>query len=176
MKYPAITYCLFLAAAILSISCAEEECTNLDDPQLVLEFKTKFLTATGLPGERDTSLTIRNLYGLGKTEPKDTNFQAKSLILPLSQVSDETAYVLDYGSSDTTVNGEVQQRARRVTLAVSYRRQSFFVSDVCGFNVKFRELTLDTLRTTYPKDSIAIVKNLVDEANTANIRIYIRGK
>lgn len=180
MKHPVITYCLFLTAAILAVSCAEEECTNLDDPRLVLEFKTQYLdTISGRLRDRDTSLAIRNVYGLGQPVPRDTMYSTKSLILPLSQLRDETAFVIAFGRRDTTINDTLVKQGWTDTIAVQYRRQSFFVSDVCGFNVKFKDLTLDTLQTTFPKDSrdsIVIVKNVVDEANTPNLRLYVQAR
>jgi hypothetical protein len=171
MKHPAITYCLFLAAAILGVSCAEEECTNLDDPQLVIEFRTSDSTATTGRRERVDTLIIHSLTGLRGTRPADTLYSGShsSVLLPLSQISDTTSFQMIYSLREDTT-----KKVWKDIIAVRYERQPFFVSDVCGFNVRFTNLTLDMVRTTYPKDSISVQKNIVDESNTANIRMYFK--
>jgi hypothetical protein len=167
MKIPCWKYLLF-SALLLTVACAEEDCTNLDDPLLTIEFKTRFTTAAGQQRERDTSLVVRHVYGVGKT-PRDSLVRPgtyRSLILPVNQRTDTTSFrILYYPASDTS------RTVRTGTISLRYRRQSFFVSDVCGFNIRYNDL--DTIRAVMPlNQSLVIFKNTVDEANTPNIRIY----
>lgn len=163
-----VKYLFFFAVIILTASCAEEDCTNLDDPLLTVEFKTRFTTPAGQRRERDTSLVIRNVYGLGKA-PQDSLVGPgtyKNLVLRLNQRTDTTSFrILYYPAGDTT------RTVRTGTLSVQYLRQSFFVSDVCGFNVRFNNL--EPTGADLPlSESVVILKNTVDEANASNIRIF----
>jgi hypothetical protein len=172
MKYPALlylTYLALLAVSLLATACAEEECTNLDDPVLNVEFRTFQLNpATNLLRERSDTMAIRNLYGVGRPS---TDTLAKgnrtSLLLPLSQVDDFSTFQMFYNipGNDTL---------REVIFTVRYRRESFFVSDVCGFNVRFRDLTVDDIPPRAPVDSIKVINNVISETNTnaVNIRMY----
>jgi hypothetical protein len=167
MKIPCWKYLLF-SALVLTVSCAEEDCTNLDDPLLTIEFKTRFTTAAGQQRERDTSLVVRHVYGVGKS-PQDSLVRPgtyRNLILPVNQRTDTTSFrILYYPVSDAS------RTVRTGTISLRYRRQSFFVSDVCGFNIRYNDL--DTIRAVMPlNQSLVIFKNTVDEANTPNIRIY----
>jgi hypothetical protein len=52
------------------------------------------------------------------------------------------------------------------------------VSDVCGFNVRFRDLTVARIDTNAAFDSIRVINNLISETNTnaVNIRMYFKSK
>jgi hypothetical protein len=175
MKYPALiylTYLALLAVALLATACAEEECTNLDDPVLNVEFRTFQLNpATNLLRERGDTVVIRHLYGVGRSLTdslvRGTNRNRTNLLLPLSQTTNESAFRMIYNipGNDTV---------REVTFTVRYRRESFFVSDVCGFNVRFRDLEVDPLLPSAPFDSIKVINNVISETNTnaVNIRMY----
>jgi hypothetical protein len=176
MKYPALIYPIYLALlamALLTSACAEEECTNLDDPVLNIEFRTFQRNATGFPRERSDTVIILNLYGVGKPSTDSlvigSNRQRSSLLLPLSQASDTTAFRMIYHLPEDTTR-------RDAVIKVRYRREPFFVSDVCGFNVRFRDLTVDRIPSNPVFDSIRVVNNLVSETNTnaVNIRMYFK--
>lgn len=175
MKYPALlylTYLVLLAVTLLATACAEEECTNLDDPVLNVEFRTFQLNPlTNLLRERSDTVQIRHLYGVGRP-PTDSlvtgsNRLRTNVLLPLSQTTDESAFRMLYNipGNDTL---------REVTFKVRYRRESFFVSDVCGFNVRFRDLEVDPIPRSAPFDSIKVINNVISETNTnaVNIRMY----
>jgi hypothetical protein len=175
MKYPALlylTYLCLLAVALLATACAEEECTNLDDPVLNVEFRTfQINPLTNLLRERGDTVVIRHLYGVGRPTTDSlvtgSNRQRTSLLLPLSQTNDVTAFRMIYNLREDTAR-------RELTFTVRYRRESFFVSDVCGFNVRFRDLTVDPIPRSAPFDSIRVINNVISETNTnaANIRMY----
>ena len=175
MKYPALlylTYLALLAVALLATACAEEECTNLDDPVLNVEFRTFQLNNFNIPRERGDTVVIRNLYGLGRpsTDTLATGNRT-SVLLPLSQLNDVSAFRMIYHLREDTTR-------REATITVQYRRESFFVSDVCGFNVRFRDLTVARIDTNAAFDSIRVINNLISETNTnaVNIRMYFKSK
>jgi len=179
MKYPALiylTYLALLAVALLATACAEEECTNLDDPVLNVEFRTfQVNPATNLLRERGDTVVIRHLYGVGRpltdSLVRGTNRNRTNLLLPLSQLNDVTAFRMIYHLREDTTR-------REAVITVRYRRESFFVSDVCGFNVRFRDLTVARIDTNAAFDSIRVINNLISETNTnaVNIRMYFKSK
>jgi hypothetical protein len=176
MKYPALlylTYLALLAVTLLATACAEEECTNLDDPVLNVEFRTFQLNpVTNLFRERGDTVVIRNLYGVGRpsTDTLATGDRS-SVLLPLSQLNDVSAFRMIYHLREDTTRQEA-------TITVRYQRESFFVSDVCGFNVRFRDLTVARIDTNAAFDSIRVINNLISETNTnaVNIRMYFKSK
>ena len=178
MKYPALiylTYLALLAVALGVTACAEEECTNLDDPVLNVEFRTFQDNSFGVPRERGDTLVIRHLYGVGQP-PTDslvtgTNRSRTSILLPLSQRNDVTAFRMIYNLREDTTRQEA-------VITVRYRRESFFVSDVCGFNVRFRDLEVDSIPPNAAFDSIKVINKLISETNTnaVNIRMYFKTK
>ncbi len=173
MKYPAfiyLTYLALLAVALLATACAEEECTNLDDPVLNVEFRTFQPNPNnlGVLRERADTVVIRNLYGVGRPSTDTLVFGNRtSVLLPLSHRNDVTAFRMIYHLPEDTTR-------REATITVQYRRESFFVSDVCGFNVRFRDLTVDPIPPAAPFDSIKVINNVISETNTnaVNIRMY----
>jgi hypothetical protein len=175
MKYPALlylTYLALLAVALLTTACGEEECTNLDDPVLNIEFRTFQRNATGFLRERSDTVVIRNLYGVGKpTTDTLASGSRSSVLLPLSHVKDSVAFRMIYHLREDTTR-------REATITVQYRREPFFVSDVCGFNVRFRDLTVARIDTNAVFDSIRVVNNVISETNTnaVNIRMYFKTK
>ncbi|MBD0259861.1 MAG: hypothetical protein ICV83_29430 [Cytophagales bacterium] len=172
MKYPAFIYLTYLALLVVALgvtACAQEECTNLDDPVLNVEFRTFQLNRiTNLPRERGDTVVIRNLFGVGSPSP-DTLARGNrtSLLLPLSQTNDFSTFRMVYSTPEDSI-------PREATITVRYRRESFFVSDVCGFNVRFRDLTVDPISPSAPFDSIRVINNVISETNNnaANIRMY----
>jgi hypothetical protein len=179
MKYPALiylTYLVLLTVALGATACAEEECTNLDDPVLNVEFRTfQNNPVTNLPRERGDTVVIRHLYGVGRpltdSLVRGTNRNRASVLLPLSQLNDVTAFRMIYHLREDTNRQEA-------TITVRYRRESFFVSDVCGFNVRFRDLTVDPIPSNPAFDSIRVINNVISETNTnaVNIRMYFKTK
>lgn len=178
MKYPALiylTYLVLLAVALLATACAEEECTNLDDPVLNVEFRTFQLNSFNVFRERTDTVVIRHLYGVGRPSTDSlvtgTNRQRTSVLLPLSQINDVTAFRMIYHLREDTTR-------REATITVRYRREPFFVSDVCGFNVRFRDLTVDSIPPSPAFDSIRVINNVISETNTnaVNIRMYFKNQ
>jgi|GEM_PF-2642130 len=172
MKHPVLTYLTLLALTLLVAACAEEECTNLDDPVLNVEFRTFQLNSFGVPRERADTLVIFNLYGVGR--PSTDTLAAgdrTSVLLPLSHVNNQSAFRMVY-----RLREEPAATRREATLTVRYRRESFFVSDVCGFNVRFRDLEADRLPADPALDSIRVINNAISETNTnaVNIRMYFK--
>ncbi len=175
MKYPALlylTYLALLAVSLLATACAEEECTNLDDPVLNVEFRTFQLNpTTNLLRERGDTMRIRHLYGVGRRITDSlvtgTNRLRTSVLLPLSHTNDVTAFRMIYHLREDTAR-------REATITVRYRRETFFVSDVCGFNVRFRDLTVDDIPADSAFDSIRVINNVISETNinAVNIRMY----
>jgi hypothetical protein len=178
MKYPAfiyLTYLALLAVALLATACAEEECTNLDDPVLNVEFRTFQRNTFNVFRERGDTLVIRNLYGEGRP-PTDSlvtgsNRLRTSVLLPLSQLNDVTAFRMIYHLREDTTR-------REATITVRYRREPFFVSDVCGFNVRFLDLAVDSIPPNPAFDSIRVINNVISETNTnaVNIRMYFKNR
>jgi hypothetical protein len=177
MKYPALiylTYLALLAVTLLATACAEEECTNLDDPVLNVEFRTFQPNPNNLSilRERADTVVIRSLYGVGRpsTDTLVTGNRT-SVLLPLSHRNDTTAFRMVYHLREDTTR-------REATITVQYRRESFFVSDVCGFNVRFLDLTVARIDTNAAFDSIRVINNVISETNTnaVNIRMYFKSK
>ncbi|CAA9301033.1 MAG: hypothetical protein AVDCRST_MAG56-5423 [uncultured Cytophagales bacterium] len=177
MKHPVLTYLTLLALTLLAAACAEEECTNLDDPVLNVEFRTFQRNTFGIPRERADTLVIFKLHGVGSpaVDSLDTLVAGNrtSVLLPLSHENDQSAFRMVYRlREDTTI------MRRQAIITVQYRRESFFVSDECGFNVRFRDLTVERLPSDPAFDSIRVINNAISETNTnaVNIRMYFKTK
>ena len=172
MKHPVLTYLTLLALTLLVAACAEEECTNLDDPVLNVEFRTFQRNTFNIPRERADTLVIFDLRGVGSPSP-DTLAQGNrtNVLLRLSHGTDESAFRMVY-----RLREEAATTRREAVITVRYRRESFFVSDVCGFNVRFRDLTVDPLPPNPAFDSIRVINDVISETNTnaVNIRMYFK--
>ncbi len=180
------SYFLLAVSAPLLYACTEPECTNLNDPKLIVQFKTKY-RATRQQQERDTLIEIIAVYGQGEDNKQikiDTvSRRTNNLVLPLDQGNDKTktTFIIEWRRYTRGVGTQQPVRIdstsnRRELLTVHYTLQPFFVSDACGFDLRYNDLKRDSIQTTFPNsfpsDSIKVIKNVVDETNAPNIKIY----
>ncbi len=170
----------FLVALLAPIlyACTESECTDLDAPQLVVQFKTRY-RATRQQRERDTLIEIRSVSGAGQPDSiYSTSQKTNNLVLPLNQGAEETTFMIEWKRYNRAVGtaNPVPIDSTTEKLTVRYTRKAFFVSDACGFNLRYNDLELikeqPTFPSNFPSDSIQVIKNVVDESNEPNIKIY----
>ncbi len=182
MSFLRRSYFLLALFAGLLYACTEPECTNLNDPKLIVQFKTRYRSTRQQP-ERDTLIEIVAVYGEGAKLPKIDTVARRTgnLVLPLDQGNDKTktTFIIEWRRYTRGVGTQQPVRIdsiRSEKLTVYYTLQPFFVSDACGFDLRYNNLKRDSIQTTFPNsfpsDSIKVIKDVVDETNAPNIKIY----
>jgi hypothetical protein len=141
----------------LLFSCLDEpDCTFNSDTALVIEFK-KLLT-----GEKDTTVFYRVeaegsdsiFYSQTPADELDTLINTP-MILAINPFSETTSFTFFF---------PVLERK----LTIGYLRKGKFISEDCGGEIVFNELTI--LETQF--DSVRIVNPVLTKQRTTNIEIY----
>ncbi len=160
--YKCIGFILFVA---LLQACVSEECDTKSDPMLRLAFvrlvnekETAFPVGikkiTGKDGSQEVTLT---------EEKFDTTKAISGIRLPLSQTKDTIQFILHRTGS-----------LGNASLTVSYQRKPYFISQACGFEMEYNNISAEA-DTTGRVDSVAVVQPSVNaDINEVNIKIIFK--
>lgn len=155
MKGKGLFFLLVLVLAFYSASCTQEEMCLSNQHALQLGLYSAYSTT-----DSDTSLVSATVYGINPG--KDSIYKSEpvnKLFLPLSFISDTTAFVIDEGSL-------------RDTIWFRHSKEMKYISRDCGFTYNFK---LDSIWFTDEiVDSVAISNAGVNYSESLeNVKIYI---
>ena len=176
--FSAIVFASLLAA------CTEPGCVTIADPGLRLRFIIQY-TRIATSGVRqtvtkDTLIKLVTVRGIDNTSKFVSNIQdtsktgVNSVSAYLSQVRDTTGFVIKWDTAKIAANSGVNSIFTD-TLIVKYTRQSYFVSEGCGFNYRFRDIEI--VKQTFEKSiskqiqSVTVTNPVADEGLQPNITI-----
>jgi hypothetical protein len=163
---------MLFVAALLITACVNQECEALrPDPELNVAFK-KYTDATRTRQKSaDTLINITRTYAVGLedkpflTAPAENpDILSKTVILRLNPSADSTIFHLEGKAADKTPFD--------FSFTVTYTRQYEFISQACGFEVKYTNLAVEAPSTTFD-DIVVIVPEIDPIRNEIHIQLYL---
>ncbi len=167
----------------LFAACTEPGCVTIADPGLRMRFIIQYnrIATSGVRQTvtKDTLIRLISVQGIGNTSNYDvSNIQDTSTVSSvrayLSQVHDTTGFVIKWDTAKLKTNSNINS-VFTDTLIVKYQRQSYFVSEGCGFNYRFRDIEI--VKQTFEKSiskqiqSVTVTNPVADEGLQPNITI-----
>ncbi len=181
-KFAHILFSGIIFVGVLA-GCNEPECTTATDPLLRIRFVIQYprRASTGVIQQitKDTSIWLVRVTGIGNTsgnyvsQVRDSS-SVSILNAYLPQKIDSATFVIEWDTAGVFAN-RGPNSIFKDTIQVQYQRQTYFVSEGCGFNYRFRNISLR--RETFTKSksgqirSVTVTNPLADEALLPNITI-----
>lgn len=163
---------MLFVAALLVTACVNQECEALrPDPELNIAFK-KYTDATrNRQKSADTLINITRTYAVTlEDQPfltlssKNPDSLSRTAVLRLNPKSDLTTFHLEGKAADKTPFD--------FSFTVTYTRQYEFISQACGFEVKYTNLAVTEPSTNFD-DIFVIVPEIDPIRNEIHIQLYL---
>jgi hypothetical protein len=163
-------------------ACGEKDCTSGTlEPELKISFRTTIGSKPPTTPERDTSILFTRIIGRsGNTELTFRPTTASKLIsLSLPKKEDRVEFIFErqYKKGFVISRGDTLNKDVTIfdTLSISYTRQPYFISQACGFKMRYSELKIDKDSSDKNKstfDNSTIEKDNIDLTTPVNIKLY----
>ncbi len=163
---------------LLLLACVNEECDEeaLPRPVLNVAFKKYTDASRTIQKSADTLINITRTYAEGLADssfyppkvdntPIDvSNIKVKNVALYLNPKADSTIFHLQIGTGS-----QLQEKKFTVT----YTRQPRFISQACGYEVRYSNLAVNALETVFDDEQV-IVPEINPIRNEIHIQLYFK--
>ena len=178
VKYLLGFFTLSIILLILLSSCKNEDCVSGANNDLLVTF----LNVDTLENGNVSMKKMDTLFYSVTANSNETEFYTKAhkvdtLKLPVNPAADQTTFqlvMIDSIRFDTLSNNPVvldtvyYLHPKPHIISVSYDRKYRVVSESCGVEISYHNITADTI--TFP--SAALVKSNLSRFNSSNIEVY----
>ena len=163
---------MLFVSALLFTACVNQECEALrPEPELNIAFK-KYTDATrSRQKSADTLINITRTYAVSlenkpflTLSPENPDSLSRTAVLRLNPEADSTIFHLQGKAADKTPFD--------LSFTVTYNRQYEFISQACGFEVKYTNLAVKEPYTNF--DNILVIVPEIDPIrNEIHIQLYL---
>jgi hypothetical protein len=158
---------LFVSAPLIT-ACVNQQCDDVrPEPALNIAFR-KYTEPTRNPRQaRDTTFRLLNAYAVGlEVKPFEISTEpVRNVRLRLSPLADQTTFVLLSAGAGTS--------RQTSTITVSYTRQPAFISQACGYEITFTNLSVTNISPNLD-EAVVVVPTINPIRNEVHIQLFFR--